>query len=110
MRTLTKQRIKRLKSVYMELDKDDLCEILATVICCLSGNGIFVKIPILTKSKIEDLIERGFIESADEIPKEPIADKIRISYSKHDDEVLLEFMHKVMKFKESEGNHAERID
>lgn len=102
MRTLTKQKIKSLKSVYMELDKDDLCEILATIIYYLSGNGIYVRIPIITQSKIEDLIERDFIESADQISKKPIADKIRISYEKHDDEILLEFMHKVMSLKESE--------
>lgn len=102
MRTLEKQRIKSLKRVYMELDKDDLCEILAKIICYLSRNGIYVKIPILMQSKIEDLIESGLIKSSDEISKEPIADKIRIDYTKHDDEILLEFMHKVMSLKESE--------
>lgn len=102
MRSLEKYQIKGLKSAYMELDKDILCEIFATIIYRLSNNGISVQIPIFPQSKIDYLIESGFAEWIDAISKEPIAGKIRIDYSKHDEDILLEFMRKVMRFKESE--------
>lgn len=88
----------------MELDKDILCEIFATLIYRLSNNGVSVEIPILSQDKIDFLIENGIAEwiEIDKISKEPISEKIRIDYSKHDDEILCEFMHKVMRFKESE--------
>lgn len=102
MRTLEKTKITRLKSVYIELDKDILCEILATIICRLSKSGIFVDTRILPQSKIEYLIENGFAEWIDKITKEPISEKIRIDFSKHDDDILLKFIHNIMRMKESE--------
>lgn len=101
MRTLAKSQIKKLKSTYMELDKDILCEVFATIIYELSNEGVSVQIPILTQSKIDYLIENGFVEWVDAISKESMADRIRIDFSKHDDGILHEFMRKVMRFKES---------
>lgn len=105
MRTLAKSQIEKLKSVYMELDKEILCEIFSTIIYRLSQNGISVQIPILPQSKIDYLIENGLFELADATLKEPITEKIRIDCSKHDDDILLEFIHKVMRIKESEVKH-----
>lgn len=109
MRTLAKARIKDLKSAYIELDKDILCELLATIIYILSQNGISVDIKMLSQNQIKHLIDNGLHVEADEILKKPIIDKIHVDCSKHDDDILLEFIHKVMSVKESEVNNEQNI-
>ena len=102
MRTLAKAQINKLKSAYLELNKDILCEIFAAIIYRLSNNGVSVEIPILSQSKIDYLAESGLAKWVDGTSKKPIAGNIKIDFSKHDDEILHEFMRKVMSFKESE--------
>lgn len=102
MRTLAKAMINDMKNAYNDLDKDILCELLATIIYILSKNGISIDMRMLSQNQIKYLIDNGLNVEADEILKKPIIDKIHVDYSKHDDDILLEFMHKIMKMNEGE--------
>lgn len=97
MRTLEKSSINSMKSDYSKLEKDTLSEVLATIIYFLSRNGISVDITELNP-KWKECVDNEFLrEAVEELNKKPVHEKIRINYSKHDDDVLLEFIHKVKK-------------